>query len=370
MHHANEAMQNHVAPETATPPPLPATATWAPTSSPEDDAVLAELEKLQNPRKTWATGLVVFGISLLLFVSVGAIAWDSEFVMVLLLVLFIHELGHFAAMRFYGYRNLKMFFIPLFGAAVSGVQLRGEGWQKAVVSLMGPLPGILIGALLSLVAVQTGNPAAGSLALGFILINGFNLLPVLPLDGGQVLSSLLFSRNRYIEASFRLAACLGCGVLSVVAGSKLFIWIGMGMMLSILHSFRVSTIVQRLTEKAVPLDPGDRAGISRAAALDIIREIREVMPPRELAKPKTVAVIAMAAYERRHTVPPNTGATLGLLSVYGATAAVALLFAGLLLLHRWEVKAQSDAAFRKAYEEMYHQNVPAVRPVRNTGPQS
>ena len=45
------------------------------------------------------------------------------------------------------------------------------------------------------------------------LINGFNLLPILPLDGGRLLNQFLFSRNRYLEgvlqflAAFALIAC-------------------------------------------------------------------------------------------------------------------------------------------------------------------
>jgi len=33
----------------------------------------------------------------------------------------------------------------------------------------------------------------------FIFINGINLLPVLPLDGGRFLHATLFSRNRWLE---------------------------------------------------------------------------------------------------------------------------------------------------------------------------
>lgn len=51
-------------------------------------------------------------------------------------VLFFHELGHWAGMRLFGFRDVKMFFIPFFGAAVSG---RGQGvasWKEALGVLL------------------------------------------------------------------------------------------------------------------------------------------------------------------------------------------------------------------------------------------
>ena len=41
-----------------------------------------------------------------------------EMLAILVGVLFVHELGHWVAMRVFGYRNLKMFFIPFFGAGL------------------------------------------------------------------------------------------------------------------------------------------------------------------------------------------------------------------------------------------------------------
>ncbi len=40
------------------------------------------------------------------------------------------------------------------------------------------------------------------------LINGFNLLPVFPLDGGRLLNQILFSRNRYLEGVFQFLAAV------------------------------------------------------------------------------------------------------------------------------------------------------------------
>src|ERR1700759_4641270 len=57
-------------------------------------------------------------------------------------VLFFHEAGHFVGMRVFGWRDLKMFFIPFLGAAVSGRRNGAESWKEGLVLLLGPLPGL------------------------------------------------------------------------------------------------------------------------------------------------------------------------------------------------------------------------------------
>jgi hypothetical protein len=107
--------------------------------------VLSELDRIQNKRAGWLGSIVLLVVSLLLFA--GAAHADSSWTGVLILVpvLAIHELGHYVAMRGFGYRNLRMFFIPLFGATVSGQHYDIAGWKKALLALAGPLPRILIG---------------------------------------------------------------------------------------------------------------------------------------------------------------------------------------------------------------------------------
>lgn len=106
-----------------------------------------EVEELRSQVNT-SQGLTLLIVSLLLFIgaqaSFGAMA---DFIAALVIVLVVHELGHYAAMRAFGYRDTKMFFIPFLGAAVSGRHDDASGTQRAVVALAGPLPGIVLGML-------------------------------------------------------------------------------------------------------------------------------------------------------------------------------------------------------------------------------
>src|SRR5262245_10303645 len=72
-------------------------------------------------------------------------------------VLLFHEGGHWAAMRVFGYRDVRVFFIPFLGAATSGRARGVAGWKEAVVSLMGPVPGIIAGAVVFRLGVTRAN---------------------------------------------------------------------------------------------------------------------------------------------------------------------------------------------------------------------
>src|SRR3989344_6457092 len=82
--------------------------------------VLAELEQIQKSKANWRNSILIFVASLLLFLVAGSALWSWTIALLLVPILLFHELGHYVAMRIFHYRNLRMFFIPFLGAAVSG----------------------------------------------------------------------------------------------------------------------------------------------------------------------------------------------------------------------------------------------------------
>ena len=50
---------------------------------------------------------------------------DLQVLFLVVLILFIHEMGHFIAMKVFGYNGVNMFFIPLMGAMVTGAKKTG-----------------------------------------------------------------------------------------------------------------------------------------------------------------------------------------------------------------------------------------------------
>jgi Zn-dependent protease len=121
------------------------------------------------------------------------LGWQDALLITLVVVL--HELGHAAAMRMVGIPVQGIYLIPFFGGvAVPKAAYRSQG-QLGFVALMGA--GFSLLPTLALVGLYyaTGDALALHAALMFALINGLNLLPIYPLDGGLILNTLLGSLN-------------------------------------------------------------------------------------------------------------------------------------------------------------------------------
>ncbi len=142
-------------------------------------------------------------ISLALFIALDYWIFKSWFAVLLLVtVIFIHEAGHFIAMKFFGYKGVNMIFVPFVGAYVSGTATNLSRRNKLIVLLAGPLPGIIIGSILLLLHQNNYNETFRQLSILFLLLNVFNLLPVFPLDGGQFFQTLFFNGSRIIQLIF------------------------------------------------------------------------------------------------------------------------------------------------------------------------
>ena len=135
-------------------------------------------------------------ISMVLFFVVFVTLFSDSYIFVseIIVVLLLHELGHLLAMKIFGYKALNMLFIPMLGAMVSGNKLKASQHQKVIISFMGPLPGILIGCGLFLwMLASSPNALAIEFALLLISINILNMIPLDPLDGGNIVETIFFS---------------------------------------------------------------------------------------------------------------------------------------------------------------------------------
>ena len=132
------------------------------------------------------------GPLLSMLVSMGAYGaiFGLPFGVGMVSLIFIHELGHAAAMRYFNIPVGPMVFIPFMGAVV---EMRGKPVSvshEAFIALAGPLVGTLATAPLMLYGVSTGSQLALSLAQWGCMVNMFNLLPIGQMDGGRVAGAL------------------------------------------------------------------------------------------------------------------------------------------------------------------------------------
>jgi Zn-dependent protease len=136
--------------------------------------------------------LKVFTTSASMLVSIGAYAliWPWTFAIGFVLLLLLHELGHVIQLRREGVEASAPMFIPFLGAVIAAKSMGDNAAAEARVGLAGPV----LGSIASLVPLglwlATGDDFWRALAYVGFLINLFNLLPVLPLDGGRAMAAL------------------------------------------------------------------------------------------------------------------------------------------------------------------------------------
>ena len=128
--------------------------------------------------------------SMLLSVAAYALLWGPAFGAGFVALLFVHEMGHFIQLRREGVRPSWMVFIPFLGAAVGARSLGGSALAEARVGLAGPILGTLGAAAVAAVGLGGGGEFWLALAFTGFLLNLFNLLPVVPLDGGRAMAAM------------------------------------------------------------------------------------------------------------------------------------------------------------------------------------
>jgi Zn-dependent protease len=136
--------------------------------------------------------LKLFTTSASMLVSIGAysLIWGWRFAVGFVLLLLVHELGHVIQLRREGIPASAPMFVPFLGALVAMKELPKDAAAEARVGLAGPVLGSL-GALVPLgLYALTGDELFQALAFVGFFLNLFNLLPVLPLDGGRAMAAL------------------------------------------------------------------------------------------------------------------------------------------------------------------------------------
>lgn len=296
-----------------------------------------------NSRAGAQANSVLLLVSLVLFVVANMSGGASvSNVALLAAVLILHEGGHWLGMRLFGYRDVKVFFIPFFGAATSGKRGGVAAWKEAVVLLMGPLPGILLGAVCAILAVGKPDPLWHDAAIMLLLINGFNLLPLGGLDGGQLFQRVLFSRQRHLEIVFLVvagAALLALAILLKFWFLAFFAYLGLA---AIPRRHRILKAVEKIRRERGTLGLDVRQ-LDDAESRAVFLGAREAIPQNARLNPRMVATAAEELVDAARPAP-GVGATLILIGgwLLGVLFALVVVVA-VALTHGRSWKQHSDA---------------------------
>src|SRR5437899_920781 len=129
---------------------------------------------------TLASALVSFGAYSLLY--------GGWFAVALVVMIFVHEMGHVLEIRRQGMHATAPIFIPFLGAAIFQRQHPTDALKQAQIGIAGPIAGTIGATAAWVLFSATQNPVfLLAASIGFFL-NLLNLIPVWQLDGAWVLA--------------------------------------------------------------------------------------------------------------------------------------------------------------------------------------
>ncbi len=130
------------------------------------------------------------GGTMLLSVFTYSLVYGWRYALGFVILLFIHEMGHYLAARHRGLNVGLPTFIPFVGAWIELKEQPHNVETEAYVGIAGPVFGTLGALGCYFVARQTGSPLWLALSYSGFFLNLFNLIPLSPFDGGRITAIL------------------------------------------------------------------------------------------------------------------------------------------------------------------------------------
>lgn len=249
----------------------------------------------------WFVGSALVGVATFAYMT----SWTV--VPVLVGVLLFHEFGHALAMRAVGYRNLGVLMLPFLGAVAVGRKDDAGPWQKLIVLLAGPLPGLIVAMVLLLGVEGSREPNSLLFEISMIALwlNLFNLLPLMPLDGGQIVDTFLFARLPYLRLVFQAASALGLIAVGLFLESTPLAAIGLVLLTTLPYAWRAQRLLAASRRDGALADPAARllkqlhqaAGMRPMPFAQRIQTVRALLPQISGRMPSALESLGgMSAY--------------------------------------------------------------------------
>jgi Zn-dependent protease len=126
------------------------------------------------------------GGTMIISVLAYALVWGLPYALGLVLLIFLHEMGHYLAARQRGLAVGAPTFIPFVGAWVAMKDMPRDVETEAYVGLAGPVVGTAGAVAVYWMARAQSSSLLLAIAYGGFFINLFNLIPLSPFDGGRI----------------------------------------------------------------------------------------------------------------------------------------------------------------------------------------
>lgn len=143
---------------------------------------------------------------LLILVAYGVLGLLTQALLIFLLVIG-HELAHLITAKAYGFRVIGLEIFPFGGAAYFEDLFEGRKLEESIVAVAGPVFNIVL--LFAAQALRWEGLWIGTVSEDFVRFNlwlaAFNLIPVLPLDGGRIVRALFSEAFGFVRTTKALA---------------------------------------------------------------------------------------------------------------------------------------------------------------------
>jgi Zn-dependent protease len=245
----------------------------------------------------------------------------------------LHEGGHYLGLRVFGYCNIRMLFLPPFGAGVVGTKQAAPAWQEAVMVLLGPLPGIALAVLVSLFfpsdyvvhsvsQIDWQLIAMFDLVSTLVILNAFNLLPLLPMDGGRLIAVLLLGRAPRLAVSFVAVSMVLLIPLAYVARAWILLGIGVFGLFAMPWTIQRESLVVAVRSRIKGF-PEDLSALDRRKTRMLFWLARKLSTGKQDAQ--ELAEEARWIHNQIVKPPLSTPAALGVSTAYAAAVVAAFL---------------------------------------------
>lgn len=222
-------------------------------------------------------------LSMVAMAAIYTALWGWKFGVGIVLLIYVHEMGHVIAIRQRGLDSGWPVFIPFLGALVRLKSAPRTPAEDAYIGYAGPLFGSIAAVAVWGVGLALGSPAWTALAFFGFYINFFNLLAIPPLDGGRVTNAL--GREEWLA----VVALLWAGVWWNRDGMVLLVAI-----VATVRAFRPVFGGANAQVSALPARERRSAGLAYAAlALFLIGSMGATRPQHQPSERDAAGLMAM-----------------------------------------------------------------------------
>ncbi|AIK38923.1 stage IV sporulation protein FB [Bacillus pseudomycoides] len=245
-------------------------------------------------------------------IAIGIFTARFKELLLLFCIVLIHELGHAFAAAHYKWRIKQIQLLPFGGVAELEEHGNKPLKEELIVVIAGPIQHVwMIGLAYALArAGWFSEELYHFFVWNNLMILGFNLLPIWPLDGGKVLFNVLSHQFPYLQAHEKMMK-ISCVFFSVILGWQLF-WNSNSIMMWVLLLFLAISLYQEWKQRRYAFMRflleryyGNKRDIEKIAPIEVRTEDRLYTIFTKFRRGYKHSIIVHGKYKEHYTLDEN-----------------------------------------------------------------